>query len=229
MDWAKTTARWDEKHFSLGSGATYTRGLMVLLYLRCIADTMKPGPWSLQILLYAYCDILMLPFCGPWPDCPISLDIRSVKGWFLALEPLDEDMLHTLCWWHGSYGGYPAASFTKEVNRRLAKYPLIFNGHLANRWLTFFVKEATGANHIHSWGSWGGRLDFGQFAMPWGACHSICHAVRRLPVNSPCCEALALPEQREPGFANSLGNVWVILAPWISDVKWPWVTRMTTT
>ena len=37
----------------------------------------------------------------------------------------------------------PAASFTKEVNPRLAKRPLIFNGRLAHRGLTSFVKEAT--------------------------------------------------------------------------------------
>ena len=34
------------------------------------------------------------------------------------------------------------ASFTEEVNPRLAKRPLVFNGRLANRWLTFLVKEA---------------------------------------------------------------------------------------
>ena len=36
------------------------------------------------------------------------------------------------------------ASLTKEVNPRLAKRPLIFNGSLANRGLTSLVKEATG-------------------------------------------------------------------------------------
>ena len=36
------------------------------------------------------------------------------------------------------------ASFTKEVEQRLAKRPLVFNGRLANRGLTsFLVKEAT--------------------------------------------------------------------------------------
>ena len=29
MDWAKTTARWDEKRLSLGFGVTYIRGLTV--------------------------------------------------------------------------------------------------------------------------------------------------------------------------------------------------------
>ena len=37
----------------------------------------------------------------------------------------------------------PVASFTKEVNPRLAKRPLKTNGRLANRWLTSLVKEAT--------------------------------------------------------------------------------------
>ena len=36
------------------------------------------------------------------------------------------------------------ASFTKEVNRRLAKRPLKINGRLANSQLTSLVKEATG-------------------------------------------------------------------------------------
>ena len=35
------------------------------------------------------------------------------------------------------------ASFTKEVNLRLAKRPLVFNGRLANRGLNFLVKGAT--------------------------------------------------------------------------------------
>ena len=38
----------------------------------------------------------------------------------------------------------PVASFTKEVNQRLAKRPLKTNGHLANRVLTSLVKEAIG-------------------------------------------------------------------------------------
>ena len=38
----------------------------------------------------------------------------------------------------------PVASFTEEVNPRLAKSPLVFNGRLANRGLTSLVKEATG-------------------------------------------------------------------------------------
>ena len=37
----------------------------------------------------------------------------------------------------------PVASFTKEVNPRLAKRPLKINGHLANPELTSLVKETT--------------------------------------------------------------------------------------
>ena len=36
------------------------------------------------------------------------------------------------------------ASFTKEVNPRLAKRPLVFNGRLANRGLTSLIKEVNG-------------------------------------------------------------------------------------
>ena len=39
--------------------------------------------------------------------------------------------------------GVPVASFTKEINSRLAKRPLKTNGRLANLELTSLVKEAT--------------------------------------------------------------------------------------
>ena len=42
----------------------------------------------------------------------------------------------------------PVASFTKEVNPRLAKRPLKTIGFLANRELIFLVKEATYGNYI---------------------------------------------------------------------------------
>ena len=38
----------------------------------------------------------------------------------------------------------PVASFTKEVNARLAKCPLVFNGRLVNHGLTSLVKKAIG-------------------------------------------------------------------------------------
>ena len=51
-------------------------------------------------------------------------------------------------WWfdcHQRPNGYTAmASFTKQVNRRLAKRPLKTNGRLANRRLTSIAKEVTG-------------------------------------------------------------------------------------
>ena len=40
------------------------------------------------------------------------------------------------------------ASFTKEVNPRLAKRPLKTNGILAKLELTSLIKEATGLKHI---------------------------------------------------------------------------------
>ena len=43
---------------------------------------------------------------------------------------------------------WPVASFTKEVNPRLAKCPLVFNGRLANRGLTCLAKEATGVTTV---------------------------------------------------------------------------------
>ena len=39
--------------------------------------------------------------------------------------------------------GFPVASFTKEVNPRLAKRPLKINGRLANLELASLLKEAT--------------------------------------------------------------------------------------
>ena len=42
----------------------------------------------------------------------------------------------------------PIASFTKEVDLRLAEHPLVFIGGLANRVLTSLVKEATGLKEL---------------------------------------------------------------------------------
>ena len=47
--------------------------------------------------------------------------------------------------------GCPVASFAKEVNLRLAKRPLVFNGRLANRGLTSFVKKATGDHYKNAY------------------------------------------------------------------------------
>ena len=64
----------------------------------------------------------------------------------------------------------PVASFTKEVNPRLAKPLLVFNGRLANRWLTSLVKEATGdispAYRIHfRLGLWQLRIKHNSFTI----------------------------------------------------------------
>ena len=45
----------------------------------------------------------------------------------------------------------PVASLTKEVDPRLAKRPLIFNGRLANRGFTSLVNEATGRQQPQYW------------------------------------------------------------------------------
>ena len=43
------------------------------------------------------------------------------------------------------------ASFTNEVNPRLITRPLVFNGRLNNRGLTYLVKKATGrCKSVHS-------------------------------------------------------------------------------
>ena len=42
----------------------------------------------------------------------------------------------------------PVASFTKQVNLRLAKRPYKMNGRLANRGLTSLVKETTGVSEL---------------------------------------------------------------------------------
>ena len=46
------------------------------------------------------------------------------------------------------------ASFTKEVNWRLAKRPLVFNGRLANHQLTSLIKEATDVSANKHWPTW---------------------------------------------------------------------------
>ena len=50
----------------------------------------------------------------------------------------------SVVWWAATGNKTPVAFFTKDVNWRLAKRRLVFNGRLANRQLTSLVKEATG-------------------------------------------------------------------------------------
>ena len=42
------------------------------------------------------------------------------------------------------------ASFTKKVDPRLTKRPLVFNERAGNRELTSLVKEATGVNELNT-------------------------------------------------------------------------------
>ena len=56
----------------------------------------------------------------------------------VGAKPLSEPMLEYIVTWT------PVASFTMEVNSRLAKRPLKTNGRWANLELTSLVKEATG-------------------------------------------------------------------------------------
>ena len=46
----------------------------------------------------------------------------------------------------------PVTSFTTEVNSKLAEFPLVFNGRLANRGLTSLITEPSGAHQ--------GKTDF---------------------------------------------------------------------
>ena len=64
-----------------------------------------------------------------WFECvKTDVDRCGLSG----VDPLDRDAWRAV------------ASFTEEVNPRLAKLPLVFNGRLANCGLTSLVKEATG-------------------------------------------------------------------------------------
>ena len=53
--------------------------------------------------------------------------------------------------WPTVHSLIPVASFTSEINPRLAKRPLKTSGRLANRELTFLVKEATGDALMRQW------------------------------------------------------------------------------
>ena len=75
--------------------------------------------------------------------------VRQGLGWVRGLSPgprggeiFDPSYISSLSPWT------PVTSFTKEVNPRLAKRPLNTNGRLANRWLTYSVKEATGVHPL---------------------------------------------------------------------------------
>ena len=77
--------------------------------------------------------------CRPRPWFLTFLNLDSI--FFLVVNPT----VHWVNRTSAATGWYwPVASFTKEVNPRLAKHPLKTNEHLANRRLTSLVKEATG-------------------------------------------------------------------------------------
>ena len=102
-------------------------------------------PTVISLMMYT-----ILYTTGPWYDRTQLYYINSVvpgrseynfeKVVFSLVSQID---IFT-CSYHNALRWIPVASFTKEVNQRLAKRPLRTNGHLANRWLTSLVKEASG-------------------------------------------------------------------------------------
>ena len=70
--------------------------------------------------------------CRP-PHCKLAFNVVPSMIWCISLcfhvGSTEKDMHATM---------RPVASFTKEVNSRLAKRPLVFNGRLANRGLTHY-------------------------------------------------------------------------------------------
>ena len=63
-------------------------------------------------------------------DCIWSGEVRSQCICRLDIDPQSRNILA------------PVVSFTKELNSRLAKHPLVFNGRLADCGLTSSLKEA---------------------------------------------------------------------------------------
>ena len=55
MDWAKTTARWDDKHLSFGIWCAYIIGLTVCFM---IADIMLYATWCDMLLVALNVDLL---------------------------------------------------------------------------------------------------------------------------------------------------------------------------
>ena len=92
-----------------------------MTHVRCIPMGILDKTWRLEVQVNVLANISWQTIgalqlrVGTW-YCGASLDLNSLT---------------------------PVASFTKEVNPRLAKRPLVFNGRLANRRLTSLVKEAT--------------------------------------------------------------------------------------
>ena len=83
--------------------------------------------------------------------------------WIIRMEVPGKRIVTSFqLWGQGPFVKWPqrsVASFTKEVNPRLAKRPLKTNGRLANRGSTSLVKEATVSNGVmynERW-EWGDR------------------------------------------------------------------------
>ena len=75
--------------------------------------------------------------------CPKGIVNHNIVRYFIQYNSMVVQQSTSLYW--------PVASFTKEVNQRLAKRPLVFNGRLTNRGLTSLVKEATGGQFLQNW------------------------------------------------------------------------------
>ena len=115
---------------------------MLILYFLC---------WQYEIFLFIMCFSLAL-----WGRGKMAANfLKTLSNAFLEWRYINVDLnfikfvhkgptnnipgpVQIMTW------GRPAASFTKEVNPRLAESPLKTNGRLGNRGLTSLVKGATG-------------------------------------------------------------------------------------
>ena len=88
--------------------------------------------WGLLTLLIRWASIWTMPnTASPKSEPPCGRAVYTPVGATILGHPPQKT----------APGG-----FTKEVNPRLAKRPLVFNGRLANQGLTSLVKEATGSS-----------------------------------------------------------------------------------
>ena len=95
------------------------------------------GSWRTSFIAY-----IVVPGTNVCINILISATFRCV-----CVLQMSDRMYVVLGWWQWDWRcGWvlrTVASFTKEVNPRLAKRPLVLNGRFANRGLTSLVKEAT--------------------------------------------------------------------------------------
>ena len=85
-------------------------------------------------------------FCFPWITSVLCNEVLTVTG----IGRISSNKKKSMRIWYIYMCVNPVASFTKEVNTRLSKHPLIFNGYLANRKLTSLVNEATAARGFYN-------------------------------------------------------------------------------